>query len=259
MRQFVGGTYNDCMASSGHFATSPEAIPPIRKERIMKRILALATFAALCAAQPALAADKTGFYVGGDIANTNYDVDQGTFDSILLGGFESEGFDVVSADSETDDSDSSWGLFVGYRFMPYLAVEGGYMDLGTAGYQANVELDDGEFLYDTTISADISSSGFQLSGLGIFPVGESFEAYARLGFYFGDTDIDANVSVDGESESLSEEEGETEFLWGIGGAWNFSDAWAVRLEYSQVMDVGDEELTGEYDVDRWSLGVTWTF
>jgi OOP family OmpA-OmpF porin len=228
----------------------------------MKKILAVATFAALCAAQPALAADKTGFYVGFDIANANYDVDAGTFDSILSSGFEEAGLGILDADSELDDSDSSWGLFVGYRFMPYLAVEGGYIDLGTAGYQATGVLDDGEFLYDTTISGDISSSGFQLSALGIWPIGESFEAYGRAGFYFADTDIDLNVTVDGDADSdLSgnESEGETEFLWGIGGAWNFSDAWAVRLEYSQVMDVGDEELTGEYDVDRWSLGVTWTF
>jgi OOP family OmpA-OmpF porin len=225
----------------------------------MKKILAVATFAALCAAQPALAVDKTGFYVGGDIANANYDVDAGTFDSILSSGFEEAGFGILDADSELDDSDSSWGLFVGYRFMPYFAVEGGYLDLGTAGYQATGVLDDGEFLYDTTISGDISSSGFQLSALGIWPIGESFEAYGRAGFYFADTDIDLNIDVDGEDLSGSESEGETEFLWGIGGAWNFSDAWAVRLEYSQVMDVGDEELTGEYDVDRWSLGVTWTF
>lgn len=228
----------------------------------MKKILAVATFAALCAAQPALAADKTGFYVGFDIANANYDVDAGTFDFILESAFEEVGLGVLDADSETDDSDSSWGLFVGYRFMPYFAVEGGYLDLGTAGYQATGDVTDGEITLPVAISGDISSSGFQLSALGIWPIGESFEAYGRAGFYFADTDIDLNTSVDGVTIpelSGSEKEGETEFLWGIGGAWNFSDAWAVRLEYSQVMDVGDEELTGEYDVDRWSLGVTWTF
>jgi opacity protein-like surface antigen len=144
--------------------------------------------------------------------------------------------------------------------MPYLAVEGGYIDLGTAGYKADVGVDDGEVIVPTAVQGDISSSGFQLSALGIWPIGESFEAYGRAGFFFGDTDIDLNVSASELGDvSFNEEEGETEFLWGIGGAWNFNDAWAVRLEYGQVMDVGDEELAGEYDVDRWSLGVTWTF
>ena len=173
--------------------------------------------------------------------------------------FNALGYDVLTAASELDDSDSSWDIVVGYRFMPYFAVEGGYLDLGTAGYKASGQVEDGDGVYDTSIAGDISSSGFALSGLGILPIGESFEAFARLGFYFGDADIDFNVSGEVESESFSEKEGETEFLWGIGGAYNFSDAWAVRLEYGQVMDVGDEELTGEYDVDRWSLGVTWTF
>ena len=226
----------------------------------MKKMLALATFAALCAAQPALAADKTGFYVGGDFANANYDVDQGTLDSLAEAIYNAAELDILSADSELDDSDSSWSLFVGYRFMPYLAVEGAYVDLGTAGYQANGEVEDELFVYDSTISGDISSSGFALSALGILPIGESFEAFARLGVYYADTDIDLNLSVDGDSVgSANEKEGETEFLWGIGGAYNFSDAWAVRVEYSQFMDIGDEELSGEYDVDRWSLGVTWTF
>lgn len=229
----------------------------------MNKILALATIAALGAAQPALAADKTGFYVGGDIANANYDVNQGTLDNLSEDFINFVGFDVVDADSELDDSDSSWSLFVGYRFMPYLAVEGAYVDLGTAGYQATGEIVDVESFYDATISGDISSSGFALSALGILPVGESFEAFARLGVYYADTDIDLNLSADGEGpsfdESFNEKEGETEFLWGIGGAYNFNDALAVRLEYSQYMDIGDEELSGEYDVDRWSLGVTWTF
>ena len=226
----------------------------------MKNMLALATLAALFAAQPALAADKVGFYVGGDFANANYDVDQGTLDSLAEDFINFGGFDVLSADSELDDSDSSYSVFVGYRFMPYLAVEGAYVDLGTAGYQAYGEVEDEVFVYDSTISGDISSSGFALSALGILPIGESFEAFARLGVYYADTDIDLNLSVDGESVgSANEKEGETEFLWGIGGAFNFSDAWAVRLEYSQFMDIGDEELSGEYDVDRWSLGVTYTF
>jgi OmpA-OmpF porin, OOP family len=247
------------MVCSGHFATFPAADLPIRKERIMKKVLALATFAALCAAQPAVAADKTGFYVGGDFANANYDVDQGRLDSLTEAVYDELELGILSADSEVDDSDSSWSLFVGYRFMPYLAVEGGYVDLGTAGYTANVLVDDGEVGIATAITGDISSSGFALSGLGILPIGESFEAFARLGVYYADTDVDLTVAALGESESANEKEGETEFLWGIGGAYNFSDAWAVRLEYSQFMDIGDEELSGEYDVDRWSLGVTYTF
>ena len=231
----------------------------------MNKILAVATFAALCAAQPALAADKTGFYIGADFANANYDVDAGTFDYLLsdLGdAVEEEGLALINPDSELDDSDSSYGLFVGYRFMPYFAVEGGYIDLGTAGYKATGDVTDGEVTVPVSISGDISSSGFQLSALGIWPIGESFEAYGRAGFYFGDADIDLNTSVNGETVpelSGSEKEGETEFLWGIGGAWNFSDAWAVRAEWTQIMDVGDEELTGEYNVDRLSIGVTWTF
>ena len=121
----------------------------------MKKILAVATFASLCAAQPALAADKNGFYIGADFANANYDVDQDTLDDVSGALFDALDFSVVSADSEVDDSDSSWSVFAGYRFMDYWAVEGAYVDLGTAGYKASGEVEDLDGVYDASVAGDI--------------------------------------------------------------------------------------------------------
>ena len=38
------------------------------------------------------------------------------------------------------------------------------------------------------MSAAMDSSGFALSVLGILPIQEVWEVYARLGMYFGDTE-----------------------------------------------------------------------
>jgi len=229
----------------------------------MRKILALAIFGALCAAQPALAGD-TGFYVGADIGTMSVDVDKGDLDAFFLEGLASEGL-IFDGSSDVDDSDTTYGLTVGYRFMPYLAVEGQYLDLGEAKYSASGDI------FDTftkeTLAADVGmsmdSSGFALSVLGILPIQEVWEVYARLGMYFGDTDADISVTLDDGidvfTESMSDSKSEEEFFYGIGGGYTFNETWNVRIEYTIFQDIGDDELTGETDLDRFVIGLNYRF
>jgi opacity protein-like surface antigen len=259
MQQFVGDPYNGLMACSDHFATFPEADPPIREEYIMKKILALATFAALCAAQPAVAGD-TGFYVGADIGQISADIDKGDLDSLVNDALEFEGL-TLEGSSDLDDSDMTYGLTVGYKFMPYFAVEGQYLDLGEAKYTVGGEIFEGpEFLGTADVSTSINSSGFALSVLGILPIQEVWEVYARLGMYFGDTEADLSAAADGDIVlSGSESKSEEEFFYGIGGGYTFNETWNVRVEYTIFPDIGDKDLTGEADVDRLVIGVNYMF
>jgi OOP family OmpA-OmpF porin len=263
MRPQSRDSYNECMVGSGHFATSPEAIPPVRKEHTMKKILALATFAALCAAQPTLAAD-TGFYVGADVGQMSVDIDKGDLDTFFIEGLASEGL-FFDGSSDVDDSDTTYGLTVGYRFMPYLAVEGQYLELGEANYTANGDLFDSfdKFIASTNVDLGIDSSGFALSVLGILPIQEVWEVYARLGMYFGDTEADMSVTLDDGidvfTESMSESKSEEEFFYGIGGGYTFNETWNVRVEYTIFQDIGDEDITGETDLDRFVIGLNYRF
>lgn len=231
----------------------------------MKKILALATFAALCAAQPALA-EKTGFYVGADVGQMSVDIDKGDLDTALTDAlfFFGAQIDPDTASSDVDDSDTTFGLTVGYRFMPYLAVEGQYLDLGEAKYTASGDVYDdfGKFIGVGDAELSVDSSGFALSVLGILPIQEVWEVYARLGMYFGDTEASSSFSLDGEvipdltgSDSQSEEE----FFYGIGGGYTFNETWNIRAEYTIFQDIGDEDLTGESDLDRFVLGVNYRF
>ena len=228
----------------------------------MKKILALATVAAFCVAQPALAKD-TGFYVGVDVGTASADIDQSGLDSHLANDLEDEFGVYLDGSSDVDDSDTTYGLTVGYRFMPYLAVEGQYLDLGEAEYSASFDVYDiatDKFLGTGSGNASVGSSGFGLSVLGILPVAEVWEFYARLGMYFGDTDADFSISDDVEvilsgDESKSEEE----LMYGIGAGYTFAETWNVRVEYTIIQDVGDEDLVGESDVDRLVIGLNYRF
>jgi opacity protein-like surface antigen len=247
------------MVGSGHFATFPDAIPPVRKEHTMKKILALATFAALCAAQPALA-EETGFYVGADVGQMSADIDKGDVDAFFVDGLATEGL-VFDGTSDLDDSDTTWGLTVGYRFMPYLAVEGQYLDLGAAEYTAAGDFYDnfGKFLGSGNLSSKVDSSGFALSVLGILPIQEVWEVYARLGMYFGDTEATFGFSDGIDSMSISDSKNEEEFMYGIGAGYTFNETWNVRAEYTIIQNVGDDQLSGEADADRFVVGLNFRF
>jgi OOP family OmpA-OmpF porin len=260
MRCADGDSYNERMVSSGHFATFPDAIPPVRKEHTMKKILALATFAALCAAQPALAGE-TGFYVGADVGQMSVDVDKGDIDSALMDGLFFEGL-FFDGTSDVDDSDTTFGFTVGYQFMPYFAVEGQYLDLGEAKYSASGDIYDEfeKFLGTADIAITQDSSGFALSALGILPIQEVWEVYARLGMYFGDTEAKVSVAVDGVApDSMSDSKSEEEFFYGIGGGFTFNETWNIRAEYTIFQDIGDDELLGETDLDRFVIGLNYRF
>jgi OmpA-OmpF porin, OOP family len=84
----------------------------------------------VCAGVGAAHAGDPGFYVGGGIGQSRYD------DS-LTGQIRSAyanypDYSFVSGQL-TDDSDQAWKLFGGYRFLPWLGVEFGWVDLGEVG------------------------------------------------------------------------------------------------------------------------------
>jgi len=224
----------------------------------MKKILALATLAALCAAQPALA-EKSGFYLGADVGTMSADVSKNDLDTIFIGGLADEGL-TFAGTTDLDDSDVTWAVTAGWKFIPYMAVEGQYLDLGQATYTATGDVTD---VQATTYAADvgmsIDSSGFTLSVLGIVPIAEVWEIYARVGMYFGDTEADMSVTVDGLTESFSDSNSEEEFFYGLGAGYTLNATWNFRIEYSVFQDIGDEDLTGEADLDRFVFAVNYMF
>lgn len=229
----------------------------------MRSITLIAAVAALCAAQPALAETTSGFYVGADVGTMSADVDKGGLDAAIEDALLSEGYDF-SGTSKSDDSDTTFAVTVGYRFLPYLAVEGQYIDLGSVEYKTSGDVYqvDGPFLGSADVNASIDSSGFGLSVLGILPI-ESWELFARLGMYFGDTEATAKVAIDDGvdvySDKLSDSKSEEEMFYGIGAGYSFMDHWNVRVEYTLFDNIGDEKLTGESDVDRIVIGVNYRF
>lgn len=160
---------------------------------------------------------------------------------------------VGSVDSSTlDDTASSWSAVIGYKFLPYVAVDAGYVDFGTDKYRAI--LDNSSYLYKNQISA----RGATLAAMGILPLGKRFELTARAGVLFSKTTLDVYLSDGLNNTSAALSTSSKDLFFGAGGAFKFTDRFSVRLGWQRFNDVGDKYETGESDIDVVSLGVTFS-
>jgi hypothetical protein len=118
-------------------------------KRLASGIVAMAFLAS-----PAFSAPPTncGFFVGGAFGTSEFD-DDGAFSWLRF-----------------DDSDTSFGVFAGYKFFRYFAVEARYGDLGT------YSISDG-FATETFDVSVVSAHA-----VGIIPFGQTgWELYGQLG------------------------------------------------------------------------------
>jgi OOP family OmpA-OmpF porin len=219
--------------------------------------------AALCtslgAAGTASAADEGWYVVGFAGEASAQNINQNTLDQNVIDLFGSAGLSVVDATSDLDDSDTGFGLAGGYQVNPYFAAELAYVDLGETSYQANGTVTDGVDTFDAGLGIDQSASGPVFSILGIWPIGERFSVFGRVGFALMSVDADATVSIDGESASESAGTDRSNMVYGVGGEFSLNRKFGIRLGWDRYAEVGSDELAGEVDIDLISLGLRYNF
>jgi hypothetical protein len=174
----------------------------------MKSLIATAALAAIAAAVvPAAASAQTAA--------------PGAYGSIGYSAANQEGVDLGAIQGR-----------LGYRFSPYLGVEGELAggvkedDTNIAGVPVDVKLEHQEAIY----------------GVGFLPVAPNADLYARIGY--GNTSLKVSgpggVSATGDGDSWN---------YGVGGQYFFDDKNGVRADYTRF-DFKDDN--GEADV--WSIG-----
>ena len=120
-----------------------------------------------------------------------------------------------------DDEDIGFQVFGGYQFHPNFGVEAAYTDFGDV---------------DVAGVASLDADTWSLVAVGTLPFTDNFSGYAKAGFHSWDADLSApgigRASDDG-----------TDPTYGLGLQYRFSDAFALRGEYSRFeMDDVDVDL-----------------
>lgn len=190
-----------------------------------------AAFAALALAMPlavsAQQPSETGAYVGGGFGQTK------------LNDFCSDVRSIGVAGGSCDETDSGWKAYVGYRVNRHLAIEGSYIDWGSAS------VNNATFAgLPTRLTGEATSFG--IAALGILPVGERFSLFAKAGFLL--TEAEVEVRLGGAPGRASDDQ--TELHFGFGATFNITRNLALRGEWERAEDT---------NLDMMSIGLQYRF
>jgi outer membrane protein OmpA-like peptidoglycan-associated protein/opacity protein-like surface antigen len=246
----------------------------------MRHALALIA-AAVMAATSASAAERTGFYVGGDVGQSNWNLsgrDARVLTENIAAGIASFGdAEVIDVSDRFSDTDTTYSLFVGYQVAPWFAIEATWMDLGKMDVESR-----GTYTYNVVnpepgdrtggsynVRTEFESSGPAISGLLMLPFMDVWNLYGRLGYYMGDNELSIRGSATDtgpggivfptESDRISASDDSGVFLWGAGVSYTWDQRVSFRLEYTNITDVVEIDRDNSSDMERFTLGAVYRF
>jgi Outer membrane protein beta-barrel domain len=112
----------------------------------------------------------------------------------------------TAVNSIVHSGDDAWKVNVGYRFSPYFALEGDYMNFGNS--------EDSFTGTGSSGSYRLHMSGFAPFGMATLPIGPA-EVFAKAGWLFYDANLRVNLNAPG-SEVLESSHSRSDFIWGGG-------------------------------------------
>jgi len=140
-----------------------------------------------------------------------------------------------------DETDTAWKIFGGMEMNEYISVEVGYADLGTVDYSAP--------------TGSRETNGMIMHVLGTYSLNPSFTLIGKGGMNI------LNTEVNGANAGAGGNVGDTDVSWslGLGAQYNFTKSVGLRMEWERYFEVGDQDETGDTDIDLISAGVVFKF
>ncbi|HKJ88514.1 MAG TPA: outer membrane beta-barrel protein [Gammaproteobacteria bacterium] len=123
-----------------------------------------------------------------------------------------------------DQSDTAYKAFLGYRFTPYLGVEGAYADLGNPGKRLSNALGGNRLKFRT--------QAWYAYLVGYLPIANAFDLFGKAGV--ADWKVDAKVQGNGFQSQFDKAPNGTDFAWGLGAEANLPLNVSVRAEYERI-------------------------
>lgn len=159
----------------------------------------------MVAGTSALADTQPGFYVGAGIGQATIEVDDVGFDA----------------------DDTALKIFGGYNFNSNFAVEAAYFNGGEPEQRFGAG------------SVEVGLDGLNISALGRLPFNDVFSVFGKIGFASYEVDVKGRV---GNNVVASDSGSDEDLTYGIGAAFDFGPAFALRAEY-EAIDISDGSVT----------------
>jgi OOP family OmpA-OmpF porin len=199
----------------------------------------LAVIASTCAL-----ADDGSWYLGANMGQSRAAIDDARIAAGLVGA------GVSSSSIVDNDRDRAYKIYGGYQFNRYLALEGGYFDLGQFGFTAST-------VPPGSLSGNIKLRGLNLDLVGSLPITERFSVLGRIGANYADAQD--TFSGTGSVHVLNPNPGarDTNLKIGLGLQYAFTDSLAMRTEIERYRI--NDAVGNKGDIDLVSVGLLYRF
>jgi len=216
--------------------------PTLNKSAGALSLLTLALFA-----HPQALAQSTGWYAGANAGRSGAEID----DPRISSGLAGQGFNTTSIDDR--DRSTGFKLYGGYQFNPYLALEGGYFDLGKFGYTAHGANAVGAA---GTLDGEMRVRGMNLDLVGTLPLTGKLSALGRVGVNVARVN-DRFLGTGSLALNNTASKNESNVKFGLGLNYAFSTALDMRLEVERYRV--NDAIGNKGDIDMVSLGLVYRF
>jgi hypothetical protein len=204
--------------------------------------------------------NRVGPYGAMLIGQTTFTGDQSDEEENLLDIFTGTGSPTRDISVSSEDSDIAYQLAFGYRFNRYFAAELALAQYGEAVSTLRGEIDQGGGFLPSSLKVSFATGGPLFSAVGILPLNDKFEVYARVGALFASAEREFRARIAGQNAGFGSAKGDSvEMVLGAGFAWHVNQVYSVRIEHQRLTDVGEPDRTGLEDLNYTALGMTIRF
>ena len=231
----------------------------MKKLSVIVLVVLSLTFAGLAeAAKPKKRtrnANRLGAYGSVLIGQAHYTSDQSGLEQELFDFFTQRQDPTRNISVSSKQKDVGFQAIFGYRFNRYFATELGLVQYGELSSSVQGEVDQGSGFVPATVKFAFNVGGPVISAVGILPLGEKAEMYARFGYLFGSAEREISARVNGERGGASSAKGDSQSpVYGVGFAYHINQVYSIRAEYQKIDKVGQESRTGTEDLNVIGVG-----
>jgi OOP family OmpA-OmpF porin len=189
-------------------------------------------------------AGDSGWIAGVNVGQSRSRID----DPQIINQLQNAGFETTSLSDV--NRDTGFKIFGGYQFNQYLALEGGYFDLGKFGYAAITSPTGG-------LNGSIQLKGLNVDAVGTLPFEGKFSVFGRLGLNYAQSRDSFNSTGGVATTTSGASVNSVNLKAGAGVQYNFIDSVALRGEWERYRI--NDAIGTRGDIDLLSIGLVVMF
>ncbi len=181
---------------------------------------------------------SSGWYMGGNIGISAAIIDEDTITQ-----------NITNPSYTDDERKLGYKLYGGYQFNKYIALEGGYFNLGKFDYTLSTATG--------TLDGDIKVMGANLDAVATLPITENFSAFGRVGANYAQVKDSFNTTGTISVADTNPEKNGVNYKFGAGLQYAITDTIGTRIEAERYRI--NDAVGNDGDIDLYSIGLTYRF